>query len=264
MQLGKIQARFKDTMLGHPDAINNTAGDFAALFEEGDIPLPERLKVYRNNIVGGLTETLVVSFPMIEKLVGRDFFEGMARSYVLEHPPRRGNLNTYGDRLAAFIENFEPAKPLPYLTDIARFEAAMTASYYAPDDTALSAKELQNIPADDLSTLILVPRQSVILMKSPYPLDDIRSFCMAEEQDENATLDLDKGGVEIMIYRPELEVLVVKLENGELQMLQSLKEGLSLGDALEETLKHMPDFNFSEFLEKHIHLETFCALGSNS
>ena len=98
-----------------------------------------RFAVYRNNVVVGLGKALKSRFPVVEKIVGEEFFAAMAQVFVRNQPPRSPLLATYGDDLPAFIAAFEPARGLPYLADVARLEAARTRSYHAADATPLGA-----------------------------------------------------------------------------------------------------------------------------
>ena len=254
MLLNEIQGLFKDAMLSHPRVLDNPDSALADLFEEGDIPLPARLKVYRNNIVGSLTDILAATFPLILKLVGKDFFDAMARSFILAHPPKSGCLSHYGDGFDVFIQNFKSAESLPYLSDIARFEMALNDAYYAKDDKALEANALSSITPEDLGEARLAFRDAVRLIKSNYPLIAIRDFC--GNDDPEARLNLDQGGINLMIYRPSLDVETVILSNDEYAMLQALQDK-ALGEALGETMTKYPSFDFQTFLQKHITLGTF-------
>lgn len=260
MLLNEFQEEFKDLMLDDPKTLDHPPEKLAAFCEIGEIALPDRLKVYRNNIVGSLTDVMVATFPILDRLVGREFLELMARSYILENPPEHGCLSLYGEGFDGFIEAFELAKSLPYLPDVARFELALNKAYYAQDDTALKADALAAIAPDDLPNISLKPRHSVQLLRSRFPLTAIREFCMADKQD--GQLNLDQGGEALMVYRPELETQTVILSEDEFMMLEQLQTS-SLGEAAEKTLKHFPDFDFQAFLEKHITLETFRAHEQN-
>lgn len=262
MQLNKVQARFRDVMLDHPDVVANPPADLAAVFEAGDIALSERLKVYRNNIVGSLTDVMVASFPVIEKLVSKPFLEQMARSFILNNPPTHGCLNFYGSGFAEFIDSFEPAKSLPYLPDIARLEIAMNDSYYARDDEPLSAQALSQVSPEALGDLKLTMRYNVYLLSSPYPLGDIRAFALSDG--EGDAPNMEKGGVFLMIHRPIFDAEIVLLEAAEFNLLTQFDQGFALGEAVEEVLSQHPDFDFQSFLQKHISLETFRALGANT
>src|SRR6266545_6393061 len=106
----------------------------ALLDTSARVPLPvrgaarrkadNRFAVYRNNVLAGLTSALAARFPVVQRLVGNEFFRDMARVYVTVEPPRSPLLMHYGETFAAFIDGFEPAAPIPYLGDIARLEMA--------------------------------------------------------------------------------------------------------------------------------------------
>jgi hypothetical protein len=227
----------------------------------GDIPLPERLSVYRNNIIGSLTDVMRASFPVMEALVGQEFLDGMARSFILKKPPARGCLNFYGAGFAEFIERFEPAKSLPYLPDIARFELALGQAYYAHDDTPMQAEELGSVAPEELGEVQLFLRESVRLVSSGHPLVALRDYCLAGAEGQPPALD--QGGVSLMIYRPAYNVEVIETAADEHLMLSTLQTGQPLGAAVEEVLAQHPDFDFGAFLQKHIALETFLPLSPN-
>lgn len=255
MQLSEFQSRFKDLMLDHPDALDTPDEDLAAFCKSGDIPLSSRLKVYRNNIVGSLSDVMIATFPTIEKLVGLGFLEGMARSFILEHPPSEGCITLYGAGFDKFIEGFELAKGLPYLPDMARYELALNTSYYAADDNALTAKALSQIAPEDLGDIELKPRASVYIIRSRFPITAIQAYC--ENPDESEGLRIDQGGENVMVLRPEFETMSVVLNDDETYILERLQAGDRLGEAVENTLSTYQDFDFQSFLQKHLSLETF-------
>jgi hypothetical protein len=118
---------------------------FAAALMDPALPLPgglvdpdgepsvRRFAVYRNNVVVGLTETLKDAFPAVHRIVGADFFQAIARAYVVVEPPQSPILLDYGAGFPDFIRQFEPAAVLPYLADVARIERAWTEAYHAPE-----------------------------------------------------------------------------------------------------------------------------------
>lgn len=256
MRLNEMQERFRNLMLDAPETL---PGDFAAQFEAGDIPLAERLKVYRSNIVGGVAENLRKSFPILEKLVGADFLRDMARRFVTAHPPEAGCLNLYGRGFEDFIRSHPPARGFPYLPDMAALEIAMNEAYYAPDDEALGAQALAALSPDALGALSLAFRTSVRLIASDYELARLRAYCLTPEEpapDINTPCNL-------LIYRPDLEVHIVPLFPAEMRMLGLLQAGAALGDAAERTAADHPDFDAGAFLQKHLTLGSFRALNSH-
>ncbi|MGN7437801.1 MAG: HvfC/BufC family peptide modification chaperone [Alcanivorax sp.] len=259
MPLGKVQKTFRDTMLTPANSLEETDAGFLGLFDNSGAPVKERLKIYHNNVVGSLTEALRATFPITEQLVGTDFFKSMARAFIFKHPPREACLLRYGIGFDTFIASYEPVRALPYLPDIAQLEIAQNNAYYATDDTPLTGADLQEIPAEQLAEIHLNLRYSASLIRSRYPVLDIRDFC----NDENNTPPPDlsqEHNTKLLIYRPNLDVCIAPLSDDEFFLLKKLNEGQPLGRAVEQAIEIYKNFNFTHFLEKHISLETFRSL----
>ena len=62
-----------------------------------------RFAVYRNNVDVGLTKALAQRFPVAERLVGDEFFAGMARAYVPVQAAASPLMIEYGDDFPDFI-----------------------------------------------------------------------------------------------------------------------------------------------------------------
>ena len=128
-----------------------TQEQFAAALRDSALPVPEgiaawnaarplrRFGVYRNNVVSGLIGAVASRFPVAEKIVGEEFFAGMAYEFICLHPPRSPLLLSYGDGFADFVEAFEPAREIAYLADVIRLEVARGRAYHAADATPLAA-----------------------------------------------------------------------------------------------------------------------------
>src|SRR5438874_12822308 len=69
------------------------------------IPTP-RFAVYRNNVAAGLRIALQSRFPVVEKIIGEEFFAAMAPFYISEQPPRPPHVTAYADELPAPIPAF--------------------------------------------------------------------------------------------------------------------------------------------------------------
>ena len=85
------------------------------------------IEVYRNNYRGNLHDTLAGAYPVIEQLVGKDFFRLLTRRFIGQHLSHSGNLHHYGAEMAGFVAAFEPAQELAYLPDVAALEAVSHA-----------------------------------------------------------------------------------------------------------------------------------------
>lgn len=259
MKLAKYQKQFKETMFRPVREIHDCEADFKALFDEGDIPLDERLKVYHNNVVGSLSEVLRVTFPLLENLVGEDFLRAMTRDFIFENPPASACVHMYGAGFDDFIKTYAPAKSLPYLADVATLELALNTAYYASDDVALAPDALAQVPPETLGDVVLNLRSSATLITSSYPLESIRGFCL--DADNTPAPDLTKSYTcRLLIVRPVLEVNIISLPEDEFEMLRLLHNKVPLGDAVERTMAAFPIFDFTAFLQKHTVLESFASL----
>ncbi len=258
MRLNKFQETFKDTMLQPAADLHHVDDDFRDVFVDNDISVEDRLKVYHNNIIGSVSASLCATFPVIEKLVGDDFLKAMARAFIFDTPPTSGCLHTYGTGFDDFIRSYAPAKGLPYLADVATFELAVNAAYYAPDDLAMRPDTLAGVSKDALSDVQIMLRPSVTFIESSYPILAIKHFCENEEKYDAPDLT-HSHETRLLVYRPHLEVEIVSLDKDEFFILKQFHSHESLGRALEKTLDIYPAFDFNKFLQKNISLETFSA-----
>jgi hypothetical protein len=94
----------------------------------------QRFAVHRNNVVVSLIDALADTYPVVQQLVGEEFFRAMARVFALAHPPLSPVMALYGEGFAEFIASFPPAASLPYLADMARLEYLYVQVYHAADD----------------------------------------------------------------------------------------------------------------------------------
>src|SRR5262245_8213798 len=120
MRLSEIQKNFRELMLDDFSATDHSEECLPQVFEAGVKMLVDRLRVYRGNIIGNTADALLQNFPLLEKLTGRDFVMQMAQRFVLQNPPQKACLNSYCHGFDAFVENYEGARGLDYLPDMAR------------------------------------------------------------------------------------------------------------------------------------------------
>ncbi|MGY4535123.1 hypothetical protein ACVW0Y_004276 [Pseudomonas sp. TE3786] len=203
-----------------------------------------RFAVYRNNVLSSLINALADSYPVLEQLVGVEFFRAMALQYVQNNPPRSRLLVQYGDDLAAFIEQFAPARALPYLADMARLEALRIRAYHAADALSLSHAELASAFAasPEPAGLRFQLHPSLQLLASSFA---VRSL-WAAHQGELAIETVDPYQREYcLVLRQHLDVLVIALDAPSSTFITQLQAGVPLGTAAAAC---PADFNLSAAL----------------
>jgi hypothetical protein len=186
-----------------------------------------RFAIYRSNVAAGLIAALESRFPVVLRLVGREFFRGMARLYVELDPPRSPLLFRYGSRFPFFIESFPPAEAFPYLADVARLEFARGAAYHAADAAFLPAGAFAALDSDSLAATGVRLHPSVALLTSRFPVVSI----WEAHQGSGAPVVRSWGGESALVARPAHEVEIRRLPAGGYEFLSALDRGASLTQA---------------------------------
>jgi hypothetical protein len=187
------------------------------------------LRVYRNNVLYSLTQALAAQFPVVQRLVGAEFFGALARDYVQQEPPCEAALTWYGHLFPDFIASHAACSTLPYLADVAALELQCQRVLHAADDAVLDLQQLGAVPQEQLGGLRLFLKAAVSLFAAPYPVDRIWAANVAGSDEE---IRLEAGEVcHMLIYRRELEVCVVSLQLPAFLLLQQLQQGKCLQEA---------------------------------
>lgn len=190
------------------------------------IPAAARLRVYRHHVLESLGAALAATFPTVQVLVGPDFFRAMARTYIAGTLPIQPVLTEYGADFPAFVTGHEPAGGLPYLADVAHLDWALNLAFHAPEGARLTAADLAALPADQLPLLRLVLAAGTALVTSRYPLDCIWSAAQPDASLD--AVDLDSGGVDLLVLRRPDDAAFVSLSAGEAAFVHSLAGGRPL------------------------------------
>lgn len=194
-----------------------------------------RFNVYRNNVIVSLVDALADSYPVVQALVGEDFFRAMAREFVYASPPRSPVLAWYGSEFAEFIENFPPAASLPYLPDVARLEWLRVDAWHAADATALPINELSALLADEsrLPDARLALHPALRVVASAHPVVSLWAAHLADDP-ASALAEIDMTHSEAaLLTRPGLDVDIVRIEPEASRFIQSLQAGSSFATAVE-------------------------------
>jgi len=208
-----------------------------------------RFAVHRNNVVVGLIRALQARFPVVEKIVGDEFFAAMARVFVAKSPPRNPILTTYGDEFADFIAAFEPARELGYLADVARLEAARTRSYHAADSAPVDPSRFAALDPNTVGDIRVCLHPSAELVWSSHPIVTIWAMNSGEQQ--LGTIE-DWRGEDALVVRPHLDVEVRLLPSGAAVFLHALGSGGTISEAAEAAFADHAEFDLSRSLAELI------------
>lgn len=189
------------------------------------VGLEQRFAVYRNNVQHGLARALAQRFPVVERLVGAEFFAAMARVFAAAHPPATPVLLDWGEGFADFLAGFAPVRHLAYLPDVARLEWVRGLAYHAADVAPADPARLGQIAPERLR-LVLAP--SVQAFAARHPAVSLWRLNQPGAQ----PFALPKGPEYALIARtPGFAVVVEPLDAARHAVLQALLAGAPLAEA---------------------------------
>jgi hypothetical protein len=222
--LHELQQRIGRVLLGEADA-----GSLADCVEAGRIPLSRRLAVHRNTVRGGLCQALRLRHPTVERLVGSEFFDQAALAYAGSDWPRAPQLDDWGLGFAAFLSGHAPASTLPYLHEVARFDALLDTLSALPGDGP-SARWTWHELAPGVE-LALAP--SLRAWRCAYPVDEIRAAVGAADEATLARIELQSGPLQLLAWREGAALKTRRVSEIAARFIERLLAGAQPAAALE-------------------------------
>jgi hypothetical protein len=201
-----------------------------------DTPARKRrgLQAYRAN-AGALAErALAAAYPTVQQLVGEESFAALARALWQAHPPRHGDVATWGDALPGFIAASDQLAPEPYLPDVARLDWAVHQADQAMDDEA-PPEQLPLLAGPDLPALRLRLRAGHAVLASAHPVHALWHAHRQAGADRFAPVRqaFAEGRAEaVRVRRQGLRSAVDRIDAATAAFETRLLQGATLGDAL--------------------------------
>jgi hypothetical protein len=207
-----------------------------------------RIAIYRNNVLGNYRKALGATYPVVQRLVGRQRFGPAIEAFVRAHPSPRGDVNRYGGEMPRFLSSYPPTRELSYLPDVARLEWAIDQANIAAEATALDVAALAGVPEGMLGELRFKLHPSARLVASAYPIFRIWQVNQPAYTGDDR-VDLDAGADALLIARGANGVTVERLSPGTHAFLFALGHNLRLADAVERALAAEASFDLSAALK---------------
>ena len=236
-------------------------GDLAEEIHPNGLPSAARLSIYRNNTFTGLSKALAAAYPVIERLVGADFFRHAAYEYIRQHPSQSGDLAHYGGAFPDFLAAFNATRKLVYLPDVARLEQAFNHAYNAADHAPLALSELAQLAPERYASLRFQLHPSASLLQSDYPVARIWEVNQTDYVG-GQRVDLSSGACQILIIRPQLAVKLRELGPGEYTLLAGLSAGCSFAEVCEHALQAQENFDVAAAFQRHVVQNTIASFTS--
>jgi len=190
---------------------------------------PANLAVYRNNANSNFRAALELTFPVVRRRVGDDYFRQLCAHYRQRCPSRSGDLHWAGRDFAAFLEGHLAGGDYAWLAELARLEWSRAECLVASESPALGVDALAKFSAAALERLVFGLQPSLRLHAFAFPVFTV----WLTNQTENAPPVDQSIGSEQGMIRIRGECLEVqRLEPGLFSFLSTLAGGAPLGDAV--------------------------------
>ncbi len=209
------------------------------------------LDIYRNNGAAQFRGVLEISFPVVRRRVGDDYFRQLAHHYRQQHPSRSGDLHWLGREFPSFLAAHLRGTEYAWLADLARLEWQCELAQVARESPALHAEALARHAPEELERLRFSLQPSLGLLRSDYPVFSI--WC-ANQRDIASPVEQSLGAEQGMVRASDNGLTVHQLAPALFSYLTAVAAGSPLGAAMtaaeldEAGLLHALHFMFSERL----------------
>lgn len=253
LSLRELQLRFVAALYEGNDAI--VAGELGG---EG-ISASARIGVYRNNLREGFIKALALDYPVVEKLVGTEFFRQTALDFQLQHPSSAGDLARAGAPFADYLRRRFSDGDFGWLPDVAALEWALQCVAIAPECEAVPIAALGDIPPDRYEDLVFDPAPATRLVESRFPV--VRIWQTNQPQAAAESVDLDSGGDHVLVRRRGDELEFVRLSAADFTFARMLARRTPLGLATDASLAIDPAFDLGRALRALVLAGAFAGIG---
>lgn len=208
-----------------------------------------RFARYRGNLVATWEKTMAAVFPVLEALVGEEFFAALARAYGHAYPSNSGDLNQFGNRFAQFLREFPHVAQYPYFPDVAALEWSLHRAYYAAEGTnGLDAAQLTAWSPEQLDATCFTLHPAASLLRSDFAVVQVW-------QAHQPGTDLEfpeqlNQSSHTLVYRPEWRPQVVALSPASYAALSGMVSGLTFGAALDAAFELDEAFDVAAHLQQ--------------
>lgn len=217
------------------------------------------LSVYRNTILKGAVDAIVVSHPTVELMVGEAWLRAAAAEFARAHPPASPRLHAYGEGFADWLGAFPPAADTPYLPAMARLDGLWWSSYFAPEAPVVDPAAFAGLTPETVEHARARLHPSVRLAALDQ---NLASLWLAHQPMalRQISYEISDAPEWIAFARPEREVRAQRLDAATFACLSACASGESLVTAAEHALAADADAQFRDIIITGLDLGVFTRL----
>jgi hypothetical protein len=222
MKLKQLQTQFSESLFYQHDEIINSIKETQSV-----APL-QRLQVYRNSFIMGVTEALAITYQHTVALVGDEFFNSVARSFILTMPPVENNIMSYGAGFNAHLASLPQLAEMPYISEMARFEWLLEQTTNAQvEDKIFDTAQLALVPESHLGKITFQIPTQIALFQSEQNISHLYQMLITDEVVES---DLNIPCYLALKKQPDFRIEIINLQQAAFLLLQKISEGNTLDE----------------------------------
>jgi hypothetical protein len=200
--------------------------------------------IYANAYYARLLECLASFFPVLQKALGEEVFEGFAFEYLQHYPSKSYTLDRLGESFARFLEETRPepeegeepgAVGWPdFLIDLTVFEWNLNQVFDGPGvegKPLLTAERLQSFPAERFAEARLVPVPCLRLLAFRFPVNAYYTAARHAGEGEEAPIP-DPAPEYVALTRRDFVVRRFPLNAAQHALLEKILAGAPVGEAI--------------------------------
>src|SRR3989344_5573117 len=141
----------------------------------------QRLTIYYDAYRLRLLEALDSNYPVLHGWIGDEEFEKLGLAYLAAHPSTHFSIRYFGHELARFLAASETYRDKPFLSEMARFEWAMSEAFDAPDSALVRLEDMAAIDSGAWPSLRFTMQDSVRRLNLEWNVPTIWKAIDAEQ-----------------------------------------------------------------------------------
>ncbi len=216
----------------------------AVIGRSRNLTAAERMGIYANAYYARLLECLASFFPMLQKALGADVFEGFAFEYLQHYPSKSYTLDRLGESFARFLQETRPEPEEgeeagtvgwpDFLIDLTVFEWNLNQVFDGPGvegKPLLTAELLQSFPAESFAEARLIPVPCLRLLAFRFPVNAYYTAARHAEEGEDPPIP-DPEPEHVALTRRDFVVRRFPLNAAQHALLEKILAGAPVGEAI--------------------------------
>ncbi len=192
----------------------------------------DRLGAYIGGYPARLREALAEAFPALQRVLGDARFGELVLRYLTEVPAGIYNLSDTGARFPEFLVSDAMGREQPHLPDLARLEWAVHTAFHAHERPPLEPDAFAGWKLEDFARTALEFQRSLAVVRSSWTVLGLWQQRYAAAGSGDA--EIAARPQTIVVHREGFRVLCRLAEENEVEALDPLRRGRTLGQTMAE------------------------------